>query len=48
MRTTIGAGGMVGENSVIVTADPFKVDPFMRIDFRNGQVNRITIGNRWI
>lgn len=48
MRTTIGAGGMVGENSVIVTADPFKVDPFMRIDFKNGQVNRITIGNRWI
>ena len=43
-----GAHAMADENSVIVTADPFKVDPFMRIDFEDGKVNRITIGNRWI
>ncbi len=48
MWTAIGAGGMADENSVIVTADPLKVDPFMRIDFEDGKVNRITIGNRWI
>lgn len=48
MRTDLGAGGMVLENSLIVTADPFNVEPFMRIDFTEGRVNNITIGNRWI
>jgi|GEM_PF-5817362 len=48
MRTALGAGGMADENTVIVTADPMNVEPFMRIDFEDGKVHRIFIGNRWI